>query len=107
MLAAQAAEPQRAGVAAGGDVRRFAADPVRGGDLPDRAADVLGVQQALRRAPDPVAVPVELEGRNPVDGLAAPLGADAVVALGRGDEPVVQTTTPTCPYEAICVRLSQ
>ncbi|WP_159395465.1 hypothetical protein [Streptomyces albireticuli] len=77
MFAAQAAEPQRAGVAAGGDVGRFAADPVRGGDLADRAADVLGVQQALRGAPDPVAVPVELEGGDPVDGFAAPLGADA------------------------------
>ncbi|MFC6137971.1 hypothetical protein [Streptomyces spororaveus] len=89
VLAPQAAEPQRARVAAGGDVGGFAADPVRGGDLPDGAADVLGVEQALGRAPDSVAVPVELEGRDPVDGFPTAFRADPVVALGGGDEPVV------------------
>ncbi|MFD9574146.1 hypothetical protein ACFWBI_30490 [Streptomyces sp. NPDC059982] len=50
---------------------------------------MFGIQQALRGPPDPVAVPVELEGGDPVDGFAAPFCADAVVALGGGDAAVV------------------
>ncbi|MER0484608.1 hypothetical protein ABR737_40855 [Streptomyces sp. Edi2] len=76
VLAAQAAEPQGAGVATGGDVGGFAADAVGRGDLADRAADVLGVEQALRGAPDPVAVAVELQGGDAVDGFAASFGVD-------------------------------
>ncbi|MGP3974440.1 hypothetical protein ACTWQF_10615 [Streptomyces sp. 8N114] len=76
VLAAQAAESERAGVAAGGHVGRFAADAVSGGDLADRAADVFGIQQALRSTPDPLPVPVELESRDAVDSFAAPFGAD-------------------------------
>lgn len=89
VLAPETTESQWTRVAARGNVGGFAADPVRGGDLPDRAAYVRGVEQALCRAPDPVAVPVELEGCDPVDGLPAAFRADAVVALGGGDEPVV------------------
>lgn len=65
-----------AALAAGCDVRRFPADSVRDADLADRAPDMLGVQQALRRAPDPLAVPVELKGGDAVDGLPAPFGAN-------------------------------
>ena len=60
----------------GGDVGRLGAPAVGHGDLPDRVAGVLGVQQHLHIAPDPVAVPVELQGRNTVDGLAAAVFAD-------------------------------
>jgi hypothetical protein len=34
-------------------------------------------------------VPVELHGRHPVDGLAAPLSTDAIVALCGGYQAVV------------------
>ena len=89
VVAAGAAEPERAGLAAGLDVGRFGADPERDGDLADRAAGVLGVQQRLGLAPDPVAVPVELHRSDPVDGLAATAVADAVVVLGGVEADVV------------------
>ena len=44
VVAAGAAEPKRAGAAAGFDVGRFGADPERDGDLADGAASMLGVQ---------------------------------------------------------------
>ena len=77
-------------LAAGLDVGRFGADPERDGDLTDRAAGVLGVQQCLGLAPDPVAVPVELHRGDPVDGLAAAAFADAVVVLGGVEADVVE-----------------
>ena len=49
VVAAGAAEPERAGVAAGFDVGRFGADPERDGDLADGAAGVFGVEQWLGR----------------------------------------------------------
>ena len=49
VVAAGAAEPDRAGAAAGLDVGRFGAGAVGDGDLADRVAGVLGVQQRVRR----------------------------------------------------------
>jgi hypothetical protein len=69
VVAARAAEPVRAGVPAGLDVGRLGADPERDRGLADGPADVPGVQQCLGVTPDPVAVPVELHGRDPVGGL--------------------------------------
>lgn len=80
MVAAGAAEPERAGVAAGFHVGGFGAD--REGDLADGAAGVFGVEQLLGGSPDAVAVPVELHGGDAVDGLAAAVLADPVVGLG-------------------------
>jgi hypothetical protein len=60
VVAAGAAEPDRAGAAAGPDVGRFGAAAVGDGDLPDGVSGVLGFQQRGGVAPDPVAVPVEL-----------------------------------------------
>src|SRR5260370_181016 len=79
VVAARAAEPERAGMAAGLDVGRLAAAAEGDHDLADGAAGVLGVQQRLGRAPDTIAVPVELQGGDPVDRLAAALLADAIV----------------------------
>lgn len=81
MAAAHAAETDGAVVAAGGDVGRLGAQPVGNGDLADRPARVLGVQDELGLAPDPAAVPVELHGRDPLDGLPPSLLAHPVVAL--------------------------
>jgi len=76
VVAAGAAEPVGAGVAAGLDVGWLGAAAERDGDLADGAAGVLGVQQGPGLVPDPVAVPVELNGGEPVDGLAAAFLAD-------------------------------
>jgi hypothetical protein len=48
VIAAGAAEPERAGLPAGLDVGRLGADPERDRDLADRAADMLRIQQRLR-----------------------------------------------------------
>ena len=61
VVAARAAEPDRAGAAAGLDVGRFAAGAVRDGDFPDRVAGPFGVQEGAGVTPDAVAVPVEAE----------------------------------------------
>ena len=82
MVAAGAAEPERAGAAAGFDVGRFGADAERDGDLTDRAAGVLGVQQRAGLPPDAVTAAVELHRGDTVDGFAAAVFADAVVAAG-------------------------
>jgi hypothetical protein len=71
VVAPGAAEPVGAGVPAGLDVGRLGADTERDSHLTDRPADVLGIQQRLGGAPDPVAVPVELHRGDPVDGFAA------------------------------------
>ena len=68
---------------------RFGAAAVGDGDLADGVAGVLGVQQVLHVPPDPVAVPVELHGRNPVDCLAAAVLADPVIAQRGGHVAVV------------------
>ena len=80
VVAAGAAEPDRAGPAAGFDVGRFGAGAVGHGDLPDGVAGVLGLQQRVGVAPDPVAVPVEAQRGDGVDGGAAAVFADPVVA---------------------------
>ena len=49
VVAAGAAEPERAGAAAGGDVGRLGAGAVGDGDLADGVAGVLGVQQGAAR----------------------------------------------------------
>ena len=82
VVAAGAAEPDRAGAAAGLHVGRFGAAPVGDGDLTDGVAGVFGVQQGLRLPPDPVAVPVETHRGDRVDGGAAAVLADPVVARG-------------------------
>ena len=74
VVAADAAEPVGAGVPAGCDVGRLGAGAVGHGDLADGAAGVLGVEQRLGIAPDAVAVPVELQRGDLVDGLAAAVG---------------------------------
>jgi hypothetical protein len=76
VVAAGAAEPVGAGVPAGLHVGRFGAGAVGHGDLADRAAGVLGVQQRLGIAPDAVAMPVELQRGDLVDGVAAAAVSD-------------------------------
>src|SRR5262249_44740752 len=82
VVAAGAAEPERAATASGLDVGRLGADTERDGDLADGAASVLGVQQRLCLPPDAVAVTVEPHRGDTVDGFAAAGFADAVVAAG-------------------------
>ena len=90
VVAAGAAEPDRAVVPAGGDVGRLGAGAVGHGDRADRVAGVLVVQQRAGVTPDPVAVPVELHGRDLVDGAAAAVFADPVVASGDVEVAVVE-----------------
>ena len=80
VVAAGAAEPDRAGASAGLHVGRLGAGAVRDGDLPDRVSGVLGFQQRAGVAPDPVAVPVEAHRGDLVDRVAAAFFPDAVVA---------------------------
>jgi hypothetical protein len=63
-------------VPAGCDIRWLDADTVGGRDLADRPAGILGLEELFRLAPDAVAVPVELQGRDALDGLAFALLAD-------------------------------
>ena len=90
VVAADAAVPDRAGSAAGFDVGRLGAGAVGDGDLPDGVAGALGFQQGVRVAPDPVAMPVEAERGDGVDGVAAAVFADAVVAAGHGIAAVIE-----------------
>ena len=90
VVAAGAAEPDRAGAAAGRDVGRLGAGAVGDGDRADRVAGVLVVQQGAGVTPDPVAVPVELHRGDLVDGAAAAVLADPVVAAGGVEVAVVQ-----------------
>ncbi|MFE0156851.1 hypothetical protein ACFWY5_57670 [Nonomuraea sp. NPDC059007] len=82
MVAAHAAEPERAGVHAGFDVARLAADAEGDDDFAGGAAGVFGVQQRLGLSPDAVAVPVELQRGDAVDGLAAPCLTYALATSG-------------------------
>jgi hypothetical protein len=90
VVAAGAAVSDWAGAATGFDVGRFGADAERYGDLTDGAAGVLGVQQRLGLPPDAVAVAVETERGDGVDGGAAAVLADAVVAPGYREASVVE-----------------
>ena len=83
VVAAGAAEPDRAGTPSGLDVGRLGAGPVGDGDRPDGVAGALAVEQGQGIPPDPVAVPVELHRGHLVDGFAATGLADAVVPFGR------------------------
>ena len=90
VIAAGAAEPDRAGSAAGFDVGWFGAGAVGDGDLADGVAGAFGFQQQARITPDPVAVPVETERGDGVDGGAATVLADAVVAAGHRIAAVIE-----------------
>jgi hypothetical protein len=79
MVTPDAAEPDGTGATAGLHVRRFTASAVGDGDFPDRVAGMLGLQQGLGVAPDPVAVPIEAERGDRVDGGAAAVFPDPVV----------------------------
>jgi hypothetical protein len=76
VVAAEAAEAERAGVACGFDVTGFGAGAERDGDLADAHAGVFVVEKGLGLLPEPVAVPVELVGHEPVDGRAGALLGD-------------------------------
>src|SRR5260370_1399542 len=80
VVAAGAAEPDRAGASAGLHVRRLGAAAIGDGDLADRITGVRGFQQSGGVAPDPGAVPVDADGGHLVDRLAAAVFADPVVA---------------------------
>lgn len=71
VITACAAEPDRAGPATGLDVGGFGAGPIRDSDLAEGVSGVLGGQQCGGLTPDPVAMPVELQGGDLVDGVAA------------------------------------
>lgn len=75
MVAADAAEPDRATLPASSDVVGLQADAVGRGDFADSSPYVLGVEP-LRLAPDAVTVTVELEGRDPIDGFASAVLAE-------------------------------
>src|SRR5271166_2212458 len=90
VVAAHAPEPDRAGPAAGFDVRRLGASAVGHGDLTHGVASTFGLQQHVCLTPDPVAVPVEAERGDGVDGGAAAVFADAVVAPGHGVTAVIE-----------------
>jgi len=77
VVAPGAAEPDWAGATAGLDVGRLAAGAVWHGDFPpDRMLGMFGVQQGARVTPDTVAVPVEAERGDLVDGVAAAVRTD-------------------------------
>ena len=67
---ARAAEPDRAGAAAGLHVGRLTAGPVGDSDRPDRIPGVLAVQQRGGVSPEAISVPVGLHRGDLVDGLA-------------------------------------
>jgi hypothetical protein len=82
VAAAQAAEPERAGSAAGLDVGRLGARPERDRDLADGYPLVLAVEQDPCLSPDPVPAAVELEGGQGVHcGPGAPGGDPLWVVL--------------------------
>src|ERR1017187_4329124 len=90
VVAAGAAEPDRARGPAGRDVGRLGAGAVGDGDLPDGVAGVLGVQQGAGVTPDPVAVPVEAHRGDLAGRVAAALLTDPVIAAGNVQVPVVE-----------------
>ncbi|MFB7468572.1 hypothetical protein ACFCZ1_34665 [Streptomyces sp. NPDC056224] len=101
-----APEPDGAVLPAGRYVGRFDAQPVGDLDLPDAPPGVLGVKDEVGLAPDAAAVPVELHAGDPVDGFAAALVADPVVALCRRQVPVVHELAEHVDrYPRFCVTL--
>ena len=90
MVAAGAAEPDRAGASPGLHVGWLGAAAIGDGDLADLIAGVRGFQQGGGVAPDPVAVPVEAERGHLVDRLAAAVFADPVVAAGDVQVAVIE-----------------
>ena len=66
--ATHAAETERASVAAGFYVGGLGAHPVGHRDLADCIAGMLGLEQCPRLGPDALAVPVEAERGDPLDG---------------------------------------
>src|SRR6266545_7534143 len=68
----------------------LAAGAVWHGDFPDRVPGMFGVQQGAGVAPDTIAVPVEAERGDLVDGVAAAVFADPVVAAGHRVAPVIE-----------------
>jgi len=88
VLAAQAAEPQRALAASCGDVGRLGAAAERYRDLADGLAGALGVEELPGLLPGAVAVAVELKLGYCVDCLAQSLLPDPVIA-SRGFQSVV------------------
>src|ERR1039457_4821589 len=90
VVAAGAAEPDGAGAATGLDVGGLAAGAIRHGDLPDRVTGTFGFQQGPGVTPDPVAVPVEAERGDLVDGVTAAVFADPVIAPGHGVASVIK-----------------
>ena len=86
MAAADAAEPDRAVLAARGDVAGFGAPAVRDSDLAHCHPRMLRLQQRPGLPPDPVAVPVELHCHDPLDRLTAaskPAWKLAAIVLAR------------------------
>src|SRR6266516_20184 len=82
VITAGAAEPDRAGFAAGCDVGRLGAGAVGDSDRADGVPGMLGVEQGAGLTPDRVAVPVEAHRGDLVDGGAAAVLPDPVIAAG-------------------------
>ena len=82
VVAAGAAEPDRAGAAAGRDIGGLGAGAVGDGDLPDGVPGMLGIEQGAGVTPERVAVPVEAHRGDLVNGGAAPVLPDPVIAAG-------------------------
>lgn len=99
MAAADAAESDRAGPAASGDVARLAASAVGNGDLADGHPHAFGIEEGVGVAPDPLAVAVELHQRDVFDGVSAAAFADAlwrwVVSMRRWSSSSRRTLTGT------------
>ena len=90
VVAARAAEPDGAGASAGLHVGRFGAVTIRHGDFPDRVPGMLGFQQGAGGAPDMAAMPVKAHRGYLVDGVAAAVFADPVIAACDVQIPVIK-----------------
>ena len=90
MVAARAAEPDGAGAAAGPDVGGFGAAPVGHGEVPGRVPGMLGFQEGAGIAPDMAAMPVKAHRGYLVDGVAAAVFPDPVIAAGDVQIPVIK-----------------
>ena len=84
VFAAQAAVPERAGLAAGCDVGRLGADPEWDGDPADLLAQGLGGKQGTAARPDPPGVRADLERAEGILGGALAPGGDPVIPDRRG-----------------------
>src|SRR5579875_411070 len=79
--AAKALLAERAGLAVRLYVGGLGANPERDGDLPDRFAGYLGVEEPLDERAGTLALSVDLEPGQHVDGLALALFGDAIINL--------------------------